>query len=111
MAVNSEGKIIPGHSRTAASVLGYDSDKEIVGSDLATLLKLKSEDTQILEKFFLMFKADAPFPFEELLTMCEGEFVSHRGHIYKLDWLPVADNKAKSLDKLLVIIEDITEKC
>ncbi len=110
IAVNSDGKIIPGHGHKAASVLGYDSDKDIVGSDLVSLLELKEDASRVMEKFFKLFKTNDSFPFEEFLTMCEGKFVSQRGKIFKLDWLPVANDDANTLDKLLVIIEDITEK-
>lgn len=109
IAVNSDGKIIPGHSHRAASVLGYDPEKDIVGSDLASLLELKPDASTVMEKFFRLFKTNGSFPLEEFLTMCEGEFVSQRGKIFKLDWLPVANDEADALDKLLVIIEDITK--
>ncbi|MDM8524619.1 hypothetical protein QUF80_14720 [Desulfococcaceae bacterium HSG8] len=105
VAVSSEGKILPGYSRATASVVGHDTEKEIIGSDLGTLMKLKPDDSLALEKFFLLFKKNGSFPLEGLMKMCEGEFVNQDGKIFKLDWLPVVNDESESLEKLLVIIK------
>lgn len=108
IAVDSDGKILPGHSRTVISVLGYHSEEDIVGADLSKLLGLENSGCQILNKFLLLFKSSNIFPLEEFLKMCEGRFTNRQGRTFKLDWLPVVNDQNRSLDKLLVIIEDIT---
>ncbi|MCP4348217.1 MAG: hypothetical protein GY795_22170 [Desulfobacterales bacterium] len=110
VAVSSEGRVLPGHSRTAPSVLGYDPEEEIAGADLPTLLKLKPEDIHIFNKFFRLFHEESDLPIEELVSLCEGEFINQEGKTLKLDWVPVARNATKFLEKLLVIIEDVTNK-
>ncbi len=110
IAVNSEGRVLPGHSRTAPSILGYDSEEGIAGAGLSTLLKLRPDDIHTFDKFFRLFQEESPLPFEELVSLCEGEFVNRDGKILKLDWVPVAKDSTNFLEKLLVIIEDVTNK-
>jgi hypothetical protein len=48
-------------------------------------------------------------PFKDLKDLCEiNEINTSDARILKLDWLPVIDNENNVLEKLLVVIEDIT---
>lgn len=111
VAINSDAKILPGHSRSTAAIVGYDSGKDIVGSDLATLLSLDPDTLQNLIKWVhqVFLKQDS-LSFEELVLMCENEFTNQRGKILKLDWLPVTNDESGIPEKLLIIIQDFTEK-
>ncbi len=111
VAINSDAKILPGHSHSTAGIVGYDSGREIVGSDLATLLCLEPDTFQILIKWVhKVFLKHGSLPFEKLVLMCGNEFTNQRGKIFKLDWLPVINEKTGYMEKLLIIIQDFTEK-
>ncbi len=112
VAINSQARVLPGHSRSTAAVVGYDPGREIVGTDMGTLLGLGPDVCQRLTtQVHMMFSKYGYSPFESLVLMCENEFTNQQGKIFRLDWLPVADDKTGSLEKFLVIIQDITEKC
>ncbi len=112
VAINSACKVLPGHSLATAPVLGYDPGKKIEGTDLPVLLGLAPHDAHNLTKWInLVFSAYDSFPFEKLLHLCENEFANQYDKILRLDWVPVVNNKTGALEKLQVIIEDITEKC
>ncbi len=111
VAINSACKVLPGHSHATASVVGYDPDKEIEGTELTALLGLKQDDAHDMIKWIrLIFSAYDFFPFEKLLMMCKDEYANQQDKILRLDWLPVVNHKTKTLEKLQVLIDDVTEK-
>ncbi|MCP4348215.1 MAG: response regulator [Desulfobacterales bacterium] len=111
VAINSACKVLPGHGLSTASVLGYDPGEKIEGTDLSVLLGLAPDDSHNLTKWInLVFSAYDSFSFEKLLLLCEDEFANQHDKILRLDWVPVVNNKTGTLEKLQVIIEDITEK-
>lgn len=115
VAVGQDGKILPGHSRKAAEIVGHDPGMDIVGLDLTEFLKLKPHDIRKMESFFhfvsdLECKSSSEkFPFEELQHMSEGDLSGQKGKRFKLDWLPVILDETNCLEKLIVSIEDISK--
>ena len=106
VAVNSDGIILPGYGHATAMIVGYDSEAEIDGLHLTTLLDLDPVASDSLSKWinsvFLQYDS---LPFEQIAMMCENEFTNNRGKRLKLDWLPAVSYEAESIEKLLVMIE------
>gem|GEM_PF-2810640 len=72
---------------------------------------LRQDDAHNMTKWIrLVFSAYDFFPFEKLLTMCKDEYANQQDKILRLDWLPVVNHKTRTLEKLQVLIDDVTEK-
>ncbi len=106
VAVNSEGIILPGYSHATARIVGYDSEAEIDGLHLTTLLGLDPVASDSLSKWISsVFLQYGSLPFEQIVMMCENEFTNNRGKTLKLEWLPAVSFETESIEKLLVMIE------
>lgn len=108
VAVDPDGIILPGHSRTVRSLTGYTGENPVAGLTLPTLLDLHSGQSKIINSFFQIFDQNQPLLIDDLIMMCEGELHSKNGKIFKLRWLPVIDDQNMTLEKLLILIENIT---
>lgn len=113
-AINMEGRILPGYSCTEVPLLvGYEPEGEIEGMELTRLLgfapDVSEEVTNWISLVFLIY-SHMSFSFEKLLLICKDEYTTERQKILRLDWLPVADPKTLTLQKLIAVIEDVTEK-
>lgn len=113
VAVNAQGSILPGHSRHASEVLGYEADYIIVGLHLSDFLSLESDDRQSMDRFFELLRERScmtyeSFPFQELQWMCDGQVMGQNGKHYRLDWLPVISEENSCMKKLIITVEDIT---
>ncbi|MBF0226585.1 MAG: Hpt domain-containing protein [Desulfobacterales bacterium] len=112
VAINSLHKVLPGYSKATSYVVGYEKDTKIEGLNLCDVLgitpNIAYELTRWLEILFLNY---GKMPFEELISANDiGEIKNERGKILRLGFLPVENDKDYSLEKLLVIIDDITYK-
>lgn len=108
-AVTPEGKILPGCSHSPASVVGLNPEEEIVGMDITTLLNLNSSDSDKLTHVLQELKKNESFSVEEIPLPEKTEFINKQGKVLKLDWIPVINDENKHLEKLLVIMENISE--
>ncbi|MDM8558685.1 hypothetical protein [Candidatus Parabeggiatoa sp. HSG14] len=109
IAITPDGKILPGCSHSPASVIGLDPDKEIVGMNLATLLELDDSDSDKLNRVFENIKGNGQLSAKDILLPEKTELTNKHGKIFKLDWLPVINDENKCLEKLLVVMENISE--
>ncbi len=111
-AIDSKFKILPGYSKSTALVVGYERDKEIIGLNIVEFLSLKIKDnTELLTWLDTVFKKFGEIPFENLISQCnQNEVTNKYGKILKLNWLPVFSDKEKKLERLLVIIEDVSDQ-
>ncbi|MCP4348211.1 MAG: chemotaxis protein CheX [Desulfobacterales bacterium] len=106
VAVDSEGIILPGYSLATAKVVGYDSETELDGLHVTTLLGLDSVASDNLSKCINnVFLQYGSLPLEQIFMMCEDEFTNNRGKTFKLDWLPAVSYETESVEKLLIMIE------
>lgn len=111
VAIDSDGKVLPGHSHATASVIGCRADEIIEGKYLTDFLGLDDIDSITIREWIrIVFSSFDFFPFEKLRSMCENQFSNQHGKMLKLDWLPMINHETNHLEKVQVIIEDITEK-
>ena len=111
IAVTPEGKILPGCNHSPASVVGLDPDKEIVGMEITRLLDLSSSDSHKLNQVLQEIKKSESFSVIEIPLLEQTEFTNKQGKILKLDWIPVINDENKCLEKLLVVMENISDAC
>jgi CheY-specific phosphatase CheX len=109
IAVSPEGKILSGCSHSPASVVGLDPDKDIVGMDITTLLNLNTSDSHKLNNVLQHIQKIDSFSLKEISIPEETQFTNKQGKVFKLDWIPVIDDENKRLEKLLVIMENLSE--
>jgi len=110
-AVNSDGRILAGHSIATAAVAGYTAGNSLSGLSLTEVLGLDADSSRHIREWIrLVFVNFLFFPFEKLRVLCDREYVNKHGNVLKLDWLPVVHHETFMLEKLQVIITDITEK-
>lgn len=108
-AVTPDGKILPGCSHSPASVVGLEPEQEIVGMDITTLLGLDSADSHKLSHVLEELKKSDPFPVEEIPFLEKTQFTNKQGKVFRLDWIPVINDENKRLEKLLVLMENISD--
>ncbi len=112
VAIDQFGVILPGHSKSMNVVAGIEENMVLTGSFLPDVLKIK-KDVGISWKNWLdlVFTKFDVIPFRDLASLCEiNEVTTNSKQILKLGWLPVADHENKVLEKLLVVIEDVTRQ-
>lgn len=112
VAIDQFGVILPGHSKSMNVVAGIDGSKSLTGNFLPDILKIK-KDVGISWKNWLglVFTKFDVIPFKDLAMLCEiNEVTTDNKRILKMDWLPVIDHENKVLEKLLVVIEDVTRQ-
>ena len=112
VAVSPDGTILPGYSRQARALAGIEPDGDIVGLHLHDFLSLVAEDRQAMASFFTFLSekeclSRETFPFDEVQRMCDGNFHTKHGKIFKLEWLPMVNEEKLCLEKLIVIVETI----
>jgi CheY-specific phosphatase CheX len=108
-AVTPDGKILPGYSHSPASLVGLEPEQEIVGMDIATLLDLDSSDFQRLNNILEEIKKNDPFSSENILLLEKLDFTNKQGKVFRLDWIPVINDENNRLEKLLVLMENISD--
>jgi len=109
IAVTLDGKILPGCSHSPASVVGMAPEQDIVGMDITTLLDLNSSDSHKLNHVLQDIKKSESFSVIEIPLLEQTEFTNKQGKVLKLDWIPVINDENKCLEKLLVVMENISE--
>jgi CheY-specific phosphatase CheX len=109
IAVTPDGKILPGCSHSPASVVGLEPDKEIVGMDITTLLNLNFSDSQKLNHILQELKKSDSLSVEEIPLPEQIKLTNKQGNVLKLDWIPVINEENHHLEKLLVIMENLSE--
>jgi signal transduction histidine kinase/CheY-specific phosphatase CheX len=112
VAIDQFGIILPGYSKSMQAVAGIEYGASLTGCFLPDILKIKNNNGTSWKNWLdLVFKKFDLIPFKDLAGLCEiNEVKTSSGRILKLDWLPVIDNKNQVLEKLLVVIEDITRQ-
>ncbi|MBN1601368.1 MAG: Hpt domain-containing protein [Chitinispirillaceae bacterium] len=112
VAIDQLGIILPGHSKSMKAVACIDECISITGCFLPDILKIDAGVGGSWKNWLdLVFKKFDLIPFKDLKELCEiNEVKTNNGRILKLDWLPVIDNVNNILEKLLVVIEDITKQ-
>jgi len=109
LAVTPEGKILPGCSHSPASLVGLEPEQEIVGMDITTLLDLAPSDSGKLNQVLEEMKQSESFLAKKIPLPEESEFINKQGKVFKLDWIPVINDENQRLEKLLVIMENLSE--
>ncbi|NLD98972.1 MAG: hypothetical protein GX640_03790, partial [Fibrobacter sp.] len=112
VAIDQKGTILPGHSKSTKSVIGIENDTEITGLYLPDFLQMEKKAGLIWKNWLeLVFSKYGEIPFQELSSLCElKEIKNSRGKTLKLDWLAITNEKQGRLEKLLVVIEDVTRQ-
>jgi signal transduction histidine kinase/CheY-specific phosphatase CheX len=116
VTINSSGVILPGQSVATASVVGLDPATSIVGLKLADILGISRNVADDLEKWLgLVYNKFNQMSFDDIVFLCPiGVFENERNRILKMGWLPIVksndDETGKTLEKMLVVIEDITKQ-
>ncbi len=111
VAINEQGIVLPGHSSATIDVVGLPKNTQIVEQQISTILAASESQSSDLEKWLgVVFEKFEEIPFKQLVELCPvQEFVNSRRKLLKCNWLPVASEE-KVLEKLLVVIEDITQQ-
>ncbi|MDG5815072.1 ATP-binding protein [Chitinispirillales bacterium ANBcel5] len=112
LAIDKSGKVLPGYSKSTNSVVGLDPEQQIVGKELPEVLGTSKECLESWKSWLtLVYDKFGEIPFKDMADLCElNEFVSDRKRNLKIDWLPVEDETDKQLEKLLVVIQDVTKQ-
>lgn len=112
VAIDQFGKILPGYSKSMYAVAGVDSTKSLVGSLLTGLLKVDENTTTAWKNWLsLVFTKFDQIPFKDLYELCEiNEVKTLDMRILKFEWYPVVDTIHNSMEKLLVVVEDVTQQ-
>jgi two-component system chemotaxis sensor kinase CheA len=110
VAIDQFGTVLPGYSKSMQSVAGTEAGETLAGRFLPEVLRIDSSIGKSLKNWLdLVFAKYDLIPFKDLKDLCEiNEINTSDARILKLDWLPVIDNENNVLEKLLVVIEDIT---
>ncbi|MBD3318226.1 MAG: hypothetical protein GF344_20780 [Chitinivibrionales bacterium] len=112
VAIDLAGRLLPGYSASAPRILELPESESLAGRELGSMLGI-DESKQLDFKRWLDVVGErfGQLSFEDLVFLCDlNEFTNDCGKVLKLDWLPVCDQKGEKIHKLLVLIEDITER-
>lgn len=112
VAIDQFGKILPGYSKSMHVVAGVGREVSFAGTLMTDLLKI-DEITSIAWKNWLslVFSKFDTIPFKDLYELCEiNEIKTIDKRILKFEWYPVVDTLHNSVEKLLVVVEDITQQ-
>ncbi len=112
MAINSEGIVLPGYSRATLAVSSLGTGISPVGTSLFEVLDAPEAYRREWNNWLLLvFSKYGVLPFDEITRLCVlAEFTSTTNKRLKLTWLPVEDKETDKLDKLLVVIEDLSRE-
>jgi signal transduction histidine kinase/CheY-specific phosphatase CheX len=108
MAIDREGIVLPGYSKSTLSVAGLPDGFIPAGKPLFDCVgapeSFHSEWNNWLK---LVFQKFGQLPFDEMTQLCIlDEFTNGNGKPLTCTWLPVPETGGTGLDKLLVMIED-----
>lgn len=111
LAIGNGGSILPGYSKSFQKIVGRDASS-LVGESLADLLGLKEPVLQNWASWVdLVFEKYGQIPFKDLEELSDLlEIRTSDGRILKIDYYPVDDDSGTGLEKLLVMIEDISRQ-
>jgi two-component system chemotaxis sensor kinase CheA len=116
VTINPAGEILPGFSKATASVVGLPPDTPIIGLRLSQILGVSASVSDEMDKWLgLVYGKFAHMSFGDIVFLCPvNEFENEHGRILKIGWLPIVrpseEGEGRELDKLLVVIEDITRQ-
>ncbi len=112
VAIDQFGKILPGYSKSMHAVAGVDSDVSLVGNLLTGLLKIDEKSGVAWKNWLkLVFTKYNQIPFRDLHELCEiNEVKTADQRILKFEWYPVVDTIRNVMEKLLVVVEDVTQQ-
>jgi HPt (histidine-containing phosphotransfer) domain-containing protein len=112
VAIDQNGIIQPGHSKSTKSIVGIEDSADITGTFLADFIRVESSIGQSWKNWLnLVYSKFGLIPFKDLITFCNlNEIKNSRDRILKLDWLAITKDNPDILDKLLVVIEDVTKQ-
>jgi signal transduction histidine kinase/CheY-specific phosphatase CheX len=112
VAIDKAGLILPGYSKSTQILAGVSNETSLVGKFLPEILKTELSIAERWKNWLdLVFTKYNYIPFKDLVGLCNlNEIKNLDGEVFKLDWLPVADNQNSDLKKLLVVIEDVTKQ-
>ena len=112
VAIDQAGIVLPGHSKSTQAVIGLNSESAITGVFLPDVLQLEGDIGQSWKNWLdLVFSRFGVIPFRDLASLCDlNNIVNVNKRNLKLDWLPITNDTGGQLEKLLVVIEDITKQ-
>ena len=110
--IDQTGTVLPGFSKSLVSLIDPLYRESIVGSCLTDILGVdKNKQTEWKSWLNLVFTKYKEIPFKDMAELCDlNEFENELQRILKLNWLPISSTDESSLDKLLVVIEDVTKQ-
>lgn len=112
VAIDQNGIILPGQSKSTKGIIGIEDHTDITGSFLPELILVDSITGQTWKHWLgLVFSKYGLIPFKDLVSLCElNEIRNSKKRVLKLEWLAVTKENSDELDKLLVVIDDITKQ-
>jgi two-component system chemotaxis sensor kinase CheA len=114
VAIDESGVVLPGHSKRTATTIGLPTGEKIVSRQITELLGLPP-DTSLQRDLSLWLEAvyfkygEVEFRIlDELFPL--NEFSNVRGLTLKIKCIPIETEQAGKLDRLLMVIEDVTQQ-
>ncbi|KMQ49926.1 Signal transduction histidine kinase CheA [Chitinispirillum alkaliphilum] len=112
LSINSKGLILPGYSKATPASVGYTEEQSITSQPFTTIAGVPEElAVNWINWLDMLFEKYGVLPFKDMAELCDlNEFQNTRGRYLKCNWLPVENEENNTLDKLLVVVEDITKQ-
>lgn len=110
-AIDQNGNVFPGYSKSFTKIIGYESDASIVGKNLCVLLGLDGDKIDKWRKWLDdVFTKYNEVPFREMVETCNINVIKNRyEQVLKCCWFPLSNNRENKLEKLLVVIDEVTQ--
>ncbi|HEX2958749.1 MAG TPA: ATP-binding protein, partial [Chitinispirillaceae bacterium] len=112
IAIDRFGKILPGYSKSMNVVAGVENNVSLIGRSLTDLLKIDEVTGGTWKNWLsLVFTKFNKIPFRDLQELCEiNEVITADKRVLKFEWYPVIDTAHQVLEKLLVVVENMTQQ-
>lgn len=112
LAINSSGEILPGYSTSTPTIIGHQPDTEVVGQYLPEFIGAPAALHESWKNWLsLAYQKFGDLPFTDIKDLCPlGELTNTFKHILKINWYPITGEDGTNLDKMLVVIEDVSRQ-
>lgn len=112
VAIDQTGNILPGFSKSTPMIIGCTPDVQVVGRYLPEFVGAPNDLFNEWKNWLnLVYSKFNEIPFSDIVQLCIlTEFSNSNNRTLTLKWLPVKNTENDSLDKLLVVIDDVTKQ-
>lgn len=111
ISLNAKAEVLPGYSEATARVVGNEGS-DLVGVSICEALKIPAKlAEESISWVDLVFDKFDMLPFKDLVDLCPiNEFSNTNAKILNVSWFPVESDSGKSLERLFLVVEDVTHE-